>query len=141
MYILINLDLYGSGVHYQTTPFNGWYQITEIARDLLDRQRYDLAEVVAAACDISKTTLSLWRDDVQLQVHKAILHSFAEKSISCADHHAAGEAFMDFYSTEVEKQGECPGKIDVEFKNQRLFKFVAVLSELNSMNFDYLFYS
>jgi nitric-oxide synthase len=97
------------GIHYQTTPFNGWYQIIEIARDLLDRQRYDLTEVVAAACDIPKTTFSLWRDDAQLQVHKAILHSFAENSVSCVDHHTSSEA-LDYYSSEVKERGKCPGK-------------------------------
>eukprot|EP00560_Eucampia_antarctica_P003773 CAMPEP_0197831986 /NCGR_PEP_ID=MMETSP1437-20131217/12885_1 /TAXON_ID=49252 ORGANISM="Eucampia antarctica, Strain CCMP1452" /NCGR_SAMPLE_ID=MMETSP1437 /ASSEMBLY_ACC=CAM_ASM_001096 /LENGTH=1175 /DNA_ID=CAMNT_0043435141 /DNA_START=197 /DNA_END=3721 /DNA_ORIENTATION=- len=96
------------GIIYQTCPFNGWYQITEISRDLLDAQRYNLAEAVAMACDIPRTTVSVWRDDVQLQMHRAILHSFALQSVSTVDHHTASEQFLDFYKSEIQKRKRCP---------------------------------
>ena len=96
------------GIYYQTTPFNGWYSITEIARDFLDKQRYDLAEAVAAACNIPRTKLRIWRDDVQLQMHRAILHSFTKNSVSIVDHHTASESFLDFYKDEISKRKKCP---------------------------------
>jgi len=103
-----NMGVDIGGVYYQTCPFNGWYAITEIARDFLDKQRYNLAEAVAIACDIPMTTLNVWQDDVQLQFHRAILHSFAKKSMSVVDHHTASEAFLDFHAEEVKKRGKCP---------------------------------
>ena len=47
------------GTCYQTYPFNGWYSITEIARDFLDKQRHNLTEVVAAACDIPRSKIGI----------------------------------------------------------------------------------
>ena len=85
------------GVLYQTCPFNGWYQITEIARDILDVQRYNLADAVATVCDIERTKANVWKDDVQLQVHKAIMHSFATHGISIVDHHTASDLFVEFH--------------------------------------------
>ena len=48
------------GVYYQSIPFNGWYQITEISRDLLDKQRYDMTEAVAKACNIIPKNSNIW---------------------------------------------------------------------------------
>jgi nitric-oxide synthase len=93
------------------SPFSGWFQVTEIARNLLDSHRYNLAEAVAAACDIRKTQTSLWRDDAQLQVNKAIIHSFARNGVSCVDHHFASDSFLDFFSSELRKRGNCPGSL------------------------------
>ena len=42
------------------------YSITEIGRDILDKQRYNLADAVAIACGIERKVLNLWRDDVQV---------------------------------------------------------------------------
>ena len=106
-----NMGVDIGGIYYQTSPFNGWYAITEISRDLLDKQRYDMAEAVAIVCDIPRTTLSVWRDDAQLQLHKAILHSFAKESISIVDHHTASNSFLDFYHDEIKKRKKCPGII------------------------------
>ena len=105
-----NMGVDIGGVYYQTAPFNGWYSVTEIGRDILDKQRYNLAEAVAVACGIPRTKLGVWRDDVQLQVHKAILHSFANNSVSLVDHHTASEAFLDFYQSEIKARRKCPGK-------------------------------
>ena len=102
----IGVDI--GGVVYQTCPFNGWYAVTEIGRDFLDRQRYDLADAVAVACDIPRTVLNVWRDDVQLQVHRAILHSFAKHSVSIVDHHTASNSFLEFFQGEIKARGKCP---------------------------------
>ena len=82
--------------------------MTEIGRDFLDKQRYNLAEKVAVACNIPKTTLAVWKDDVQLQVHKAILHSFAKNGVSIVDHHTASDSFQGFYEEEIKQRGKCP---------------------------------
>jgi nitric oxide synthase oxygenase domain/subunit len=103
-----NMGVDIGGVYYQTCPFNGWYQVTEIGRDFLDKQRYDLAEAVAIACGIQRSKIGVWRDDVQLQVHKAILHSFAKASVSLVDHHTASDSFIDFHKEEIGKRGKCP---------------------------------
>jgi len=102
----IGVDI--GGVMYQSCPFNGWYAITEIGRDILDKQRYDLAHAVSVACGIPRTTLAVWKDDVQLQVHRALLHSFAKHSVSIVDHHTASNSFVDFYKEEIKARGKCP---------------------------------
>ena len=103
-----NMGVDIGGIYYQTCPFNGWYQVTEIGRDFLDKQRYDLAEAVAIACGIKRSKIGVWRDDVQLQIHKAILHSFAKASVSLVDHHTASDSFIDFHREEIGKRGKCP---------------------------------
>jgi len=103
-----NMGIDIGGVVYQTCPFNGWYQCTEISRDLLDKQRYNLSDAVAIACDIPRKTSTCWKDDVQLQVHKAILHSFAAKGVSIVDHHTASDLFMEFHRSEISKRKKCP---------------------------------
>ena len=103
-----NMGVDIGGVFYQTCPFNGWYQVTEIGRDLLDKQRYDLAEAVAVACGIQRSKIGVWRDRVQVEVHNAILHSFAKASVSLVDHHTASESFIDFHKEEISKRGRCP---------------------------------
>jgi nitric oxide synthase oxygenase domain/subunit/sulfite reductase alpha subunit-like flavoprotein len=104
-----NMGVDIGGIHYQTAPFNRFYQVTEIARNLLDRQRYNLAQAVAIACDIPQTKQSpLWKDEAQLELHKAILSSFFEQSVSSVDHHTASQAFSDFYAAEMKERGTCP---------------------------------
>ena len=103
-----NMGVDIGGVFYQTCPFNGWYQVTEIGRDLLDKQRYDLADAVAVACGIQRCKIGVWRDRVQVEVHNAILHSFAKASVSLVDHHTASESFIDFHKEEISKRGRCP---------------------------------
>lgn len=104
-----NLGVEIGGIHYQTAPFTRFYQVTEIGRNLLDRQRYNLAKAVAIACDIPQSTQShIWKDEAQLELHKSILYSFVEHSITCVDHHTASQAFMEFYASEVKERGTCP---------------------------------
>ena len=96
------------GIYYQTAPFNGWYSITEIARDFLDKQRHDLTEAAAVGCNIPRTKLGIRRDDAQLEMYKAILHSFAKTSVSIVDHHTASESIFDFCKDEISKRKKCP---------------------------------
>ena len=93
--------------HLLSFAFSNRYSITEISRDILDKQRYDLANAVAIAYGIPRTTLAVWKDDGQLQVHRALLHSFAKHSVSIVDHHTASNSFQDFYQDETKKRGKC----------------------------------
>ena len=79
--------------------FNGWYPVSEIGRDLPDKQRNNLATAVGIACT---TKLDLWMDDAQLQMHRVILHSFAKGSVSLVDHHTASNFFVDFMEDEAD---------------------------------------
>jgi nitric oxide synthase oxygenase domain/subunit/sulfite reductase alpha subunit-like flavoprotein len=104
-----NMGVDIGGIHYQTAPFNRLYQVTEIAQNLLDRQRYNLAQAVAIACDIPQTKRSpLWKDEAQLELHKAILSSFFEHSVSSVDHRTASQPFSDSYAAELKERGTCP---------------------------------
>ena len=119
MFAALNMRWYGipavsnvgveiGGIHYQTSPFNGWYSITEIARDLLDKQRYNMAESVAVACDIPREVRTIWQDAAQLETHRAILHSFTKHMVTVVDHHTASDSFLGFYKEEIKQRGKCP---------------------------------
>ena len=72
------------------------------------RIKQQLAEAVAVACGIQRSKIGVWRDRVQVEVHNAILHSFAKASVSLVDHHTASESFIDFHREEISKRGRCP---------------------------------
>mmetsp|Transcript_44754 Transcript_44754/g.108062 ORF Transcript_44754/g.108062 Transcript_44754/m.108062 type:complete len:1131 (-) Transcript_44754:1380-4772(-) len=104
-----NMGVEIGGVHYQTTCFSRWYQVTEIGRQFLDPDRYNLVESVAIACDIARNNGGLWKDAAQMELHKAILYSFEEQSIPCVDHYKASHNFVKYYDQEMMKQhGKCP---------------------------------
>ena len=68
-----------------------------------------MAHAVYIACGIERTTMNIWQDDVQLQVHQAILHSFAKQSVSVVDHHTADKSFAEFFKEEINARGKCSG--------------------------------
>eukprot|EP00122_Pirum_gemmata_P000189 Pgem_evm1s162 len=78
-----------SGVYYPCCPFNGWFMETEVVRDLADVQ-------------------SLWKDECQMILAKAVLESFMKSNYSMVDHHSASDAFIRFYGKEMETRGYCP---------------------------------
>jgi nitric-oxide synthase len=91
------------GVDYPCAPFNGFYMATEIAsRNLADKNRYNLLPRVAAAigCPPSSDGLSLWKDRALLELHRAVLHSYARDGVTMLDHHAASEQYMEFAQRE-----------------------------------------
>lgn len=96
------------GVHYSCAPFNGWYMGTEIMRDLLDTQRYNLITQIQRALELPTETHALHRDHVQLIVNQAILQSFDSAGIMIQDHHSASDGFMRFYEDEQRVRGYCP---------------------------------
>jgi nitric-oxide synthase len=94
------------GVHYPFAPFNGWYMGTEIgARNLADRDRYNLLPVVARwlGLDMSSET-TLWRDRALVEINRAVLHSYAVAGVKISDHHTESARFLDHVARE-EKAG------------------------------------
>lgn len=92
------------GIHYGAIPFNGWYMETEIgSRNFTDRTRYDLTKTVASRLGLDTSNdRSLWRDRAQLELNRAVLHSFDRYGVTIMDHHEASDSFMQF--TNIEKQ-------------------------------------
>ena len=92
------------GIHYGAIPFNGWYMETEIgSRNFTDRTRYDLTKTVASRLGLDTSNdRSLWRDRAQLELNRAVLHSFDRYGVTIMDHHEASDSFMQF--TNIEKE-------------------------------------
>lgn len=90
------------GVKYTAAPFNGWYMATEIgARNFSDPQRYNLLPVVAERMGLdTRRAASLWKDRAQLELCRAVSHSFEKAGVKLVDHHAASDDFMQFIEME-----------------------------------------
>jgi nitric-oxide synthase, bacterial len=54
----VALDL--GGMVYPCVPFNGWFMGTEMSRNLLDTQRYNVGPLIAKALGLKITNSSLW---------------------------------------------------------------------------------
>jgi nitric-oxide synthase len=96
------------GVKYTAAPFNGWYMATEIgARNFTDPQRYNLLPVVAEKLGLdTRRPASLWKDRAQLELTRAVCHSFDRAGVKLVDHHTAAADFVQF--TEMENAaGRC----------------------------------
>jgi nitric-oxide synthase len=96
------------GVKYTAAPFNGWYMATEIgARNFSDPQRYNLLPVVAEKLGLdTRRPASLWKDRAQVELVRAVCHSFDRAGVKLVDHHTAADDFVQF--TEMENAaGRC----------------------------------
>ncbi|WP_170229237.1 nitric oxide synthase oxygenase [Polyangium fumosum] len=96
------------GVKYPAAPFNGWYMATEIgARNFSDPYRYNMLPVIAErlGLDIQRSS-SLWRDRAQVELVRAVVHSFERAGVKIVDHHTASEDFVQFAQAE-QGQGRC----------------------------------
>ena len=99
------------GLIYTAAPFNGWYSVTEIVRNLTDEHRYNLIELVAIKMGLNtKTETSLWRDIAMAEIGAAILHSFSYVGYAIVDHHTLMKEFYTWYHNEMKERGFCPGK-------------------------------
>ncbi len=100
------LDL--GGVRYTAAPFNGWYMATEIgARNFSDPDRYDMLPVIAERLGLdTRRAATLWKDRAQIELTRAVLHSFERAGVKMVDHHGASEDFMQFVDIE-RAQGRC----------------------------------
>ena len=101
------LDL--AGMRFRMAPFNGWYLDTEIAaRNFSDTNRFNLLPRIAEGMGLDiGDDRSLWRDQAQLLLAEAVLHSFDEAGVKISDHHAIGHEFLEFCRSE-QSQGREP---------------------------------
>ena len=100
------LDL--GGVKYTAAPFNGWYMATEIgARNFSDTQRYDLLPEIAERLGLdTRRAATLWKDRAQIELTRAVIHSFERAGVKLVDHHAASEDYLQFMDAE-RASGRC----------------------------------
>jgi nitric-oxide synthase, bacterial len=93
---IANMRLTIGGVDYPLAPFNGWYMGTEIgARNLADRDRYNLLPLVAARMGLDTSTeRSLWKDRALVELNRAVLWSFDQAGARISDHHTESERFL-----------------------------------------------
>ncbi len=98
------------GLEFTAALFNGWYMGTEIgARNLCDQQRYNLLAVFGEKMGlVTDDPISLWKDEVLLEVNKAVLHSFAKNGTTLVDHHTASQQFLQHMENETKNRGGCP---------------------------------
>ena len=96
------------GVKYTAAPFNGWYMATEIGgRNFSDPQRYNLLPVVAEKLGLdTRRPASLWKDRAQMELVRAVCHSFDRAGVKLVDHHTASDDFMQFVGME-QAAGRC----------------------------------
>lgn len=101
-----NMPLEIGGVRYPATPFNGWYQNTEIAaRNLSDTDRYNLLPVIADRLGLdTDSPRTMWRDRALVELMRAVTHSFDAAGVTMADHHTESERFLTHIERE-EKSG------------------------------------
>ncbi|XP_066268552.1 nitric oxide synthase 1-like [Branchiostoma lanceolatum] len=97
------------GMQFPACPITGWFQSTEPVRDLLDENRYNMAEIIAKKLgyDTSRYN-SLWKDAAFLEVHIAVIHSFQMKGVMTQDPYTLTESFMKHMEREHRVRGGCP---------------------------------
>jgi nitric-oxide synthase, bacterial len=100
------LDL--GGIKYTAAPFNGWYMATEIgARNFTDRDRYDLLPEIAERLGLdTRRPATLWKDRAQVEMTRAVIHSYERAGVKLVDHHAASDDFLQFIDAE-RASGRC----------------------------------
>ena len=65
------------GIEYTACPFNGWYMVTEIGRDLADINRYNKLPLIAEKMGLDiKSNSSLWKDKALIELNYAVISSF-----------------------------------------------------------------
>lgn len=105
-----SLCLDAGGIYFNCVPFNGWYMNTEIGRDLTEPNRFDKLKVIAKILDLdTSTNVSLWKDEVLVELNKAILYSFNKAGVTIVDHHTASESFVKHWENEMRIRGGTPG--------------------------------
>jgi nitric-oxide synthase, bacterial len=107
-----NMPLVIGGVTYPATPFNGWYQGTEIgARNLTDADRYNLLPVVADGLGLDTTSdRTMWRDRALVELVRAVQHSFDLAGVTLTDHHTESERFLLHVAREEDAGRRCPAE-------------------------------
>jgi len=98
------------GIQFPAAPFAGWYQGSEVAsRDFLDPQRYNLLEPLGEAMDLDMSSnTTLWKDEVALELNRAVLESYKKAGVSMVDHFTQADQFMEHLAEETKERGGCP---------------------------------
>ncbi|MGL5808660.1 MAG: nitric oxide synthase oxygenase [Nocardioides sp.] len=107
-----NSQLVIGGVSYPAAPFSGWYMGTEIgARNLADRERYDLIPEVAQRMGLNTADeATLWRDRALVEINRAVLHSFRLHGVTITDHHTESRRFLLHLEREERAGRRCPAE-------------------------------
>lgn len=106
-----NMCLEIGGIQYTAAPFSGWYVAHEIsARNFADEDRYDLLPTVGErmGLDTSRPE-SLWKDEVVVELTRAVLHSYERAGVKIVDHHTVAEQFERFEAREEAAGREVAG--------------------------------
>ena len=109
--VISNLRLEIGGLQYTAAPFNGWYVASEIAaRNFADEHRYDVVPEVGERMGLDTSrSRSLWKDEVIVELNRAVLHSYDEAGVKIFDHHTAAEQFELFENREKAAGREVAG--------------------------------
>jgi nitric oxide synthase oxygenase domain/subunit len=92
------MKLEAGGLQFPSSPFAGWYTSVEVLRDFIEPNRYNklyvmhsrylnpnkvfpmkqkIFQEIAKALNLETTNnTTLWKDEVALELNKAILYSF-----------------------------------------------------------------
>jgi nitric-oxide synthase len=86
--------------------------VTEVAaRDLGDAGRYNMLPVVAQRMGLdTRTDRTMWKDRAMVELHVAVLHSFATHGVSMVDHHTAARQFVRHEEKELELGRKTPAQ-------------------------------
>merc|ERR1719348_219613 len=105
-----NMMLEAGGIQYTASPFTGWFLSTEVAtRDLLDVQRYNLMESLGQALNLDMSSnATMWKDQVALELNKAVLDSYTKAGVTMVDQFTNAEQFMTHFAQEHKERGGCP---------------------------------
>jgi len=99
------LDLTLGGILYTAVPFNGWYADTEVLRDLIDEDRYNLMVPIAKALGLNTELKAgeppYYKEEVSWILCKAIYHSFKTAKVAMIDHHTLIDMFWVWYNNEM----------------------------------------
>ncbi|KXZ51520.1 hypothetical protein GPECTOR_12g483 [Gonium pectorale] len=104
------LELSVGGLTYTACPFNGWYAVTEIVRNITEEGRYDQCPAIASKLGLdTRTDANMWRDQCIVVATQAIMHSFRAAGYGMVDHHTLMKNFWGWYNKEKERRGYSPG--------------------------------
>ena len=56
----------------------------------------------------TSSNASMWRDRVNVELNRAVLHSYAAAGVSAVDHLTQADQFMAFFREEHRRRGGCP---------------------------------
>lgn len=105
---IASMKLEVGGIEFTACPSNGWFMSTEIARDLIEENRFNKLEAIADKLGLNSEIDPLWKDRTLLELNCAILHSFKQNKTTIIDHHTASELFIAHHEKENELRGGCP---------------------------------